>query len=647
MNLADAPLPETPGRARRLARMVAVAVGVLLVGLAGLLVRLAPDVSPEFRFETDSAYHLRMIESVARTGSFPPADPKYAAAPPRDARRMCPAAYHQLAAAGFAVVRRGAAVSLSGYLMEFGPLLGALPALPLLALVWWLTRRVPETLLAGLLFAVATPVVMRSAFHVVRYEALGITLLLGLAALLVRWRAAGWRRLHPAGLLAACGLLGFLGAGAWRLFPLLAGVLVLGLAAAEALSARTRRAALAPAAAAAAGAQAAAPVWEYYRLAGPPAWGTLLMLPAAVLLYALVLTPPVRRCLAAWPRRRRVALLLGLGVLAVAAGLALPAGRAWLLPSLGLPPGPGAAGSAPVLVSEMLPVPPGKIFSWDFFAYLPLLYLGLLGLLAIRRGNRDADPLAGLLALGGGVLALLFNRLGYFGLPLVIAHFCCLTARLGATRISWPGRRNLLIAPRPLFLLALLPLLAGFALRDRVNLERLARPAADAAAAYRWLSAEAAGRPVVAASWSYGYELQLYTPAATVTDGFLESAENRRRIAGFSAALFAPDGGAALHRYCRRFQARYLLLDSAHLLPLCRRLGLPWREWLQVTETAGGSRVEVLPAGRPIAWIRLLALPGGAEGFRLRFARGNLLIFEVSHDLVQAPADSARPNRNQ
>lgn len=635
--MTEAPPPKPRFIDRGLPRASVLVFGMLLVWTTGLLVRLRPETSPSFRYETDSAYHLRMIEAVARTGSFPPADPKYVREPPRDNRRMCPAAFHQLAAAGHAITGRLAPVSLPDFLGGFGPALGAMAVLPLLAMAWWLTRRWPETVLAGLLFAVATPVVMRSGFQIVRYEALGITLVLSLAAILVRWRAGGLRPGLSATLLAVCFGLGLLGAGTWRLFPSLAGLLVLGLTVAEVLRPWSRRAGLAPAAAAAAGCLAAGVTWDYYLLGGAPAWWGLLALPATVLVYVLVLWHPVRRRLDACPRRTRIAWLLMSATAMAAAGFALPAGRLWLLPSLGLASGPGTGGAIPVLVSEMLPVPAGKIFSWDFFAYFPVLYLAVLALAAWLGRSRGADPFPGLLALGGGLLALTFNRLGYFGLPLVIAHFACLVSRLGDCRFPWPrqpaSRQPLLrYKARILCLLALLPLLAGFTIRSRANLAALARPPEDAAAAYGYLAEQGGSRLVVAASWSRGYELQFYTPAATITDGFLESEDNRRRIAAFTDALFAPDEGLALRAYCWRYGARYLLLDSAHLLPLCRRLGKPWQEWLRVSHTNGGSRVEVLPEGRRIAWIRLLANPGEAAPFRLRFARGNLLIFEVSHD---------------
>jgi len=611
-----------PPSARRLT-LTAVALAIFLVAIA---VRLPPSIAPHFMFETDSAFHSRMIAAVLSTGSLPTADSKYALDPPRDNRRMCPDAFHRLAALGYTACRRLAPVSFADYLMALGILCGALTTLPVCAIVWMLTRRIEETTLAGAVFAVATPITLRSAFHVVRYESLGILLVLTLAAFLCRWRSSEpqptrWARI----LLSAVFVIGLAGAGTWRLFPLLAAMLLMAATAADAVAPRTHPSFLPPALAAACGCLAAWPAFEFYRLAGANGLPLLLMPLAAAATGWLIRQKRVSGWLARRSRTSRWTLTVtGLGLLLAGIGAATEAGRAWLLPILGMTPDLQAHLSPPVLVSEMLPVDPATFFSWHYLGYLPVLYAVWLLYAARRADVRQSDAFsatAAWLAIGA---TLLFNRMIFIGLPLLLIHLAGGIARLDAVRFRRISGRPL----RTAALGAMLPLLIGFAIQSRSSLATLAQPPTDRRDTYQWVSARTVPDTRIASNWSLGYELQWYTPASTVMDGFLESAENRQRIHRFNKALFASDGGRELSAFCRQHRARFLMVDNTHLLPLCRRLDLPWHNWLRVDSTDRGSRVEILPEGRSVAWLSLMASDGGSRYFRRVFSSGNLNVLE-------------------
>jgi hypothetical protein len=604
-----------------------------LIALAAVLiagaVRLPPPQADEVLLDTDSAFHSRMIAAVSATGSLPDADPKYAADPPRDNRRMCPAAYHHLAAGSFRALNRMTPTSWPEFLRVWGVICGALPVLPLCALVWLLTRRAAETALAGVLFAVATPTVLRSAFHIVRYESMGVFLLLILATLIVRWRSdppvsprLAWT------LLAGCATAGWAGAGMWRLFAPLAAMVLVSAVAADFTAPGVCRSVTRPALAVAAGCLTAWPSFDFYRLAETSEVPLLLPPLAAAGIAALACSAPV----AAWLTRRsgptRWSLLASLlSAVVLAAGFGTAAGRAWLAPILGGPLGSGSDALAPVLVSEMLPVDFATFWSWHFLSYLPALYALVLLAGAVRSGRPGPDAFPAIAATLGIGLTLLFNRMVFIGLPLLLAHLAAAVARLDSLPLPRSAGRPTGRILRAAALGLMLPLLIGFALQSRASLELLARPSPDRAGAYAWLSRQAAAR--IAASWSRGYELQLYTPAVTIMDGFLEDVENRSRIQEFTSALFAPDAGDRLAAFCQRHQTPYLLLDNTYLLPLCRRLGKPWSSWFRLDDTPAGSRVEILPAGRRIAWLRLMSVSGRSGNFLRTYASGNLVVFEV------------------
>lgn len=613
-----------PPYARRLIP-TAVALAVFLVAIA---VRLPPSIAPHFMFETDSAFHSRMIAAVMSTGSLPAADPKYALDPPRDNRRMCPDAFHRLAALGYTACRWLAPVSFADYLMALGILCGALTTVPVCAIAWMHTHRVAETALAGAVFAVATPVTLRSAFPVVRYESLGILLVLALAAVLFRWRSSAqlptrWSRI----LLLAAFVIGLAGAGTWRLFPPLAALLLMAATVADAVAPRTHPSILLPALAAACGCLAAWPIFAFYQLAGAAGLPLLLAPLAAAAAGYLIRQDRVSGWLARRARASRWALAVAaLFLLLAGIGAATEAGRVWLRPILGMTHDVQTHLSPPVLVSEMLPVDPATFFSWHYLGYLPGLYAAWLMYTAFRADRRQSDAFLSLAALLAISVTLLFNRMVFLGLPLLLIHLSGGIARLAAVRF----RRYAGLSLRTAALGALLPILIGFAIQSRSSLAALAQPPPDRRDTYQWVSAHTVPGTRLAANWSLGYELQWYTPAITVMDGFLESAENRRCIHRFTGALFAADGGRELSTFCRQHRARYLVVDNTHLLPLCRRLGLPFQNWLRVDATDRGSRVEILPEGRSVAWLSLMVADGGSRYFRRVFSSGNLNVLELT-----------------
>ncbi|HPC20575.1 MAG TPA: hypothetical protein PL039_10300 [Kiritimatiellia bacterium] len=616
-------------------------LAILAVVTVGVLVRLPPPLSPSFLLESDSAFHGRMIAAVMETGSLPDADPKYAADPLRDNRQMYPSVLHHLSAEIVRVIQLASPANFFDCLMIIGVIFGALTVLPMCAIVWTLTRRTAETVLAGALFAVATPVVLRSAFHVVRHETLSVFFLLTIMAIMIRWRTGtplvNWQYWI---LLVTAGFFGMLGAGTWRLFPPLVAMLMLSAAAADFMSPRAHASVLPPTLAVSVGCLAAWPLFDYYRLA--EMGEALLLVPpiAATGVYALLRREHSQRWVEKQRPSVRIMLLVVVPTVAVlVAGFGSATGRAWLGPALGLNWSAPAGSLAAVLVSEMLPVDFRTFMTWDYLSYLPALYLGWLVFLAFRPDRRDRDAFLGLAAACFLFLTLLFNRMVFLGLPLVLAHLLVGISRLDALR--QPQVPNMLQNKtlRLIMLGAMLPLLAGYAIHSRNSLTLLAQPAPDRSAAYHWLTAHAQAQDRVAAGWSHGFELQWYTPAKTIMDGYLEDMENRRRIRSFTDALFATDQGASLTSFCAQHHIRYLLLDNSHLLPLSRRMNLPWREWFRTEAFAGASRVEVLPAGRSVTWLKLMIAPDRSSSFLPVFARGNLVIFKVTD---RQPGTSAR-----
>src|SRR5690606_28798190 len=136
-------------------------------------------------------------------------------------------------------------------------------------------------------------------------------------------------------------------------------------------------------------------------------------------------------------------------------------------------------------------------------------------------GLRDARGFVGWIALAYAVLTLLFERSLVVAAPFVAAWAGGGVAL--AMRARGPPRAVALALAAAACLrgLAVLP-----AWREQVGLPAPILPAGIAAAVASATPPDA----VVAAHWSIGYELPLYTGRASWTDGLLEDPENRRRI---------------------------------------------------------------------------------------------------------------------
>jgi hypothetical protein len=141
------------------------------------------------------------------------------------------------------------------------------------------------------------------------------------------------------------------------------------------------------------------------------------------------------------------------------------------------------------------------------------------------------------------------------------------------------------------------------------------------------------GRPgdVVLCDWGRGYAVQTHCRLPTVTDGFLESIDNRRRIAGFAVALYSARE-SDLAAFCRAFDVRFVWV--------------PGRRRHNQALYAGVDINRYFAAGRPTAagaatnYAKLLTAPRELRCFRPLAAIGADRLLEY------VPDCDPRANRN-
>jgi hypothetical protein len=142
-------------------------------------------------------------------------------------------------------------------------------------------------------------------------------------------------------------------------------------------------------------------------------------------------------------------------------------------------------------------------------------------------------------------------------------------------------------------------------------------------AAIQFLRDHASRDAIVLCDWDAGYDVQSRAGRATVVDGLLESAENRRRIVDLYAALMArtPD---ALRRFCARYHATWLLVP-------------PGSAVYSMAVVTGDPLAAVLARGEAVTpgaltdhvIVHLIANDVDLPGFRSAFTAGGFQVYEV------------------
>ena len=279
---------------------------------------------------------------------------------------------------------------------------------------------------------------------------------------------------------------------------------------------------------------------------------------------------------------------------------------------------------------------------WRFFSILgalfaisPVLFWWLGGRPSARQLLRmEAAPAT--LAVVAGALAvstLLFQRSCVLLAPFLAIVIGGLVVRAWTRAVaddaSRPARRarrlpGVARAARRLVVAVLVIAAAGAMVSGVVTVATSARRLApNQKTAIEFLRTHAPDNAVVLCDWDSGYEIQSRTGRATVVDGLLESAENRRRIIELYAALMDPSS-ASLEALCRRHHASWLLLPpSTAIYAMAAVTGDPLAEVL--------ARHEAVPRG-PLTdhlIVHLIEGDPGYPGLRRALQVGGYTVFEV------------------
>jgi len=600
--------------------------GAAIIWLAGLAWRGGIGERSDMVYMADAAFHYRLVDHLLVSGRPLAADPLFVQAEPRvPFRDMYPPAFHYLAA-GWVRLAGSCGASRASALDLLCALLGSL-VVPLTGwLAWRVAPRADVVLSAMLLTAAATPLVTRGAHGILRPEPFGAALVV-LAALLAADWSADRTRGRQAAWLAAAVLVHALGAATWRLFPALAAAGAGAAVMADWLAGR-RPSRMPVLLAGIAGTAAAGFACDFYRTGTPDHLVFLLpaMLPAAV--HLALASARARRFGETLGDARRWA-GLGVGVvLLVAAGFAVvPVLRVraigWLSTG-GVPL--NAANLYGRIVTELQPLDLPAAFTPERWFYLPAVLAALAAVWMWRRAARPGDPFLVVASVGYGLAALLFVRFEYVAAPFALALLAAaIRDALAAILPTRWGRGWVSVG----LLAAVLPVVVVHARLDGHFADPPTRQEMNRRETYAWLRENLPGHGAIAASWSMGFELQTYAGRPTLTDGFLENRLNRDRLLAFYRALYGEDEGR-LAAFCRRHGAHWLVLDRSYLLPVARRLELPWREWVDVAEGPDQTlQVTVRPVGLRIVHVRLL---GGqpTRHFRPVYDAGNYLVLEIN-----------------
>jgi asparagine N-glycosylation enzyme membrane subunit Stt3 len=554
---------------------------VLTVAVAlGVALRLVPCVrDPGFEVAWDSQYHERLTRQVVASGRLAEVDPLSNAPAGRSTARHLPVGLYL---AGASMHRMLGAVGLRDLrwsLAMLQALAGGLIALPvwLGAVAVFRDRRAAAV--AGLV-AVFLPAHLARTIGVdFRYDGLGTLLVTAHVALLLA--ALADARPRHQWLLSLGAALAFVAAmGVWRV-----SVIVLP---PELAVAMVRFACRGPE-------PASRALWLAMALVG-----TLGLIPIGYLsehrflmspLWLMVVGFGLIQWLPAFAQGRWTLRLVALSLVVAAAFgwgrlqaaadyAALPA---LLKAKLGLAPGhdPDAALMLTVVEMQGMSVP-GFLSGWEFFSFLgawfaasPLLLWWLAGRPSLRRVLRLSAAPATLVAVGGafGICTLLFRRNCVLLAPFLAIVIGGLLVRLGSgvapeeSRVR-RGRRTSRIehqSARLGFAALAISVVVAITSGAVTTVTSVSRLAPNQKAAIEFLRTRTPADAIVMCDWDSGYEIQARAGRATVVDGLLESADNRRRVLDLYAALM-DSTSRPLEALCRRYHASWLLLPTSRAI---------------------------------------------------------------------------------
>lgn len=596
----------------------------VVVWLAGVALR-GGIVHPETVYDSDPAFHDRMVRHLLDTGHYLESDPLFVQSPPRSpARDMYPTFYHY-AAAGFAwLTERLAGLPVADALMLFGALVGSL-LIPLTGWVMWrFLGRPIETLLAMLLTTASSAAILRGSYAILRPEALGAALAVLATILFWIWQDGNrpWpRRL----LLISLGIAHFAGAGTWRPFPLLAALGGISVLASSFVDGRRPRL-WAPIVTATTGLATAGFTFTFYRNGGVNHLLYLFPVPLLLLLQWVLSDRRMMSWCGKLGSGMRWAILAGITLVGVLiAHAAVPFLRvrveAWLTPGTISITTTNLYGR---IVSELRPIDWTVIHHVNRFSYLPLVLVILFILWVLWPAVRLRHSFLPLSAASFGMVAALAVRFEYIAIPFVFALLVAgLTITLSQLIQAQRNRSFVVIGVA----LVCLPFVLSQAIVNMDNLRSPSRREIARRACFNWMRQNLPQQTVIASGWDKGFELQSYTGCATLTDGYLENAINRERGLSFYKALFSTDENL-LASYCRGHHCRHVLLDRYDFLPIAQTLQFPLEQWVKVSELPDKTlRVDILPTGRELVYIQLLS------GYPTRYfqpinAEGNFLVLE-------------------
>ncbi len=578
----------TPSSRRATALTLTLCVGV------GLVLRLLPWLlDPGFALRSDAAYHVRLVSLTVAQSRMPERDTLSEAPEGRRLAEHLPFGLYVAAAAFHRTLSPLDHADVRTHLIALIALAGALVTIP----VYFATRAVGGTPRAGWLaaFVIATlPGHLHRTFgYWVRYDALGVTLLV--AHLAFALRALRHSRTRWVDALAAT-LFAVAAASVWRVslvFPVLEAAFALAVLTARGAEPPLRDWMLATAALGTA-AFAMLPPMAAQHFIGSGAW--VFVIAAAV------------GCVMPWggrgsrPWRRVVVAACVMGAALVVtwrAGASPYPGTLELLAVKLRQLVAGAPNVSPwsrlqLDVLELYGLTPGALLigPQQFLALGPWFIAApfVLRRLAGRTWRQALDALAGptgllaFVSLAFIVLTLVFSRNKVLPAPCVAVTF----GRVGAAIGSWrsrgapspsrgagkdPRRRsgtttdagNIAFVVRTLFALCVAATaVCGVMLAASRRPDLI--PDLDAAAAF--LRSHTRTGAIVAAPWQYGYDLQSLADRPTAVDGLLESPENRRRILELYAAFMARDA-SQLARFCAQQHVGYVVVppfdDLSHI----------------------------------------------------------------------------------
>jgi len=351
-----------------------------------------------------------------------------------------------------------------------------------------------------------------------------------------------------------------------------------------------------------------------------------------------------------WGRRwpLRLAALAAVGIIALGWGRFEAAedyaGLASVLESkLGWPGGHDPNATLMLIVVELQSMSLRRFLTdWRFFSTLgalfamsPVLFWWLGGRPSARQLLRMEAAPATLVVVAGAlaVSTLLFQRSCVLLAPFLAITIGGLLVRSWTSAAVDHAPRRARQAPRfhraPLgarrLVLAVIVIAVAGAMVSGVvtSGSSASRLAPNQKAAIEFLRTHAPDNAVVMCDWDSGYEIQSRTGRATVVDGLLESAENRRRIIELYAALMDPSS-ARLEALCRRYHASWLLLPpSTAIYAMAAVTGDPLAEVL--------ARHEAVPRGPLTDHLIVHLLEGDPSypGLRRALQVGGYVVFEV------------------